>query len=116
MRVILALPPNNVPGNLIHRAKLRYTGSYKGTWEKNKIQPSLLKLSTGSCTALVLLSIKQLFAEKETETQRLRGRKNEYESFTQLERLMKIASMNSESPDHRTLDVITKPTTRISKK
>lgn len=84
----------------MHKAKLRYTESYKGTWEKNKIQLSLLKLSTGRSTASVLISIKELFAERETETetQRQRGRKNEYESFTQLERLMKIASKNSRSP------------------
>ena len=53
--------------------------------DKNKTQLSLLKLSTGSSTELVLLSIKELFAERETERktlregQRLEGRgQNEY--------------------------------------
>ena len=33
--------------------------------DKNKTQLSLLKLSTGSSTELVLLSIKELFAERD---------------------------------------------------
>ena len=56
----------------MHKAEFKYIESCNELCEKNKSQLSLLKLSTGCRTELVLLSIKEPFAERETKRKTLR--------------------------------------------
>lgn len=66
--VFLVLPSNKVPDDLTHKAELRYIESCKGSWEKNKTINTKIIYWKQYCVGL--LSVKELFAERDRKTQR----------------------------------------------